>query len=168
MFQDEARFGRINKPRRCWAPPKVRPLVKSQIVRQYTYLYGAFSPKDGICDLLILPSMTIKVMNIFLEEISIRHKDEFIVLFCDKAANHSTKGIKIPDNIIIFHIPPYSPELNPSENIWDDSREKFFSNYAFNSMDTVEEKMIEAALFYEGNPNIVKSITGFKWIVNSI
>jgi hypothetical protein len=66
MFQDEARFGRINKPRRCWAPQKVRPIVKSQIIRQYTYSYGAFSPLDGACDLLILPTMTIQAMNIFL------------------------------------------------------------------------------------------------------
>ena len=58
MFQDEARFGRINKPKKCWSPKEVRPIVKSQIIRQYTYSYGAFSPKDGNCDFLILPSMT--------------------------------------------------------------------------------------------------------------
>jgi transposase len=161
MFQDEARFGRINKPKRCWAPPKNRPKIKSQMVREYTYIYGAFSPKDGVCDILILPKMQLEAMNIFLEEISFRHKDEFILLICDKAPNHSLKGLNIPDNIVIFHIPPYSPELNPSENMWDDSREKFFSNYAFNSMDAVEKKLIELSLFYESNPNIVKSITGF-------
>lgn len=168
MFQDEARFGRINKPKKCWAPPKIRPLVKSQIIRQYTYSYGAFSPKDGTCDLLILPSMTIADMNVFLEILSERHKDEFILLFCDKAPCHSKKGLKIPENIKIFNIPPYSPELNPSENIWDDMREKFFTNYAFNSMDAVEEKLIEASLFYESNKKLVKSITGFNWIVNTL
>lgn len=168
MFQDEARFGRINKPRKCWAPKGVRPLVKSQIIRQYTYLYGAFSPLDGKCDILILPFMTITNMNIFLEELSLRHKDEFIFLICDKAPNHGVKGLKVPENIFIFHIPPYSPELNPSEHIWDDMREKFFGNYAFNSMDAVEEKLIEASLFYENNPKVVNSITGFDWVVNSL
>ena len=130
---------------------KLDQLVKSQIVRQYTYLYGAFSPLDGVCDLLILPSMTIQAMNIFLEELSKRHKEELILLICDKAPNHSTKGIEIPENIIIFHIPPYSPELNPSENMWDEIREKYFTNYAFNSMEAVEEKLVEASLFYEKN-----------------
>jgi len=168
MFQDEARFGRINKPRKCWAPAKVRPIVKSQIIRQYTYSYGAFSPLDGICDLLILPTMNIQAMNIFLEELSKRHKSEFILLICDKASNHSIKGIKIPKNLIIFHIPPYSPELNPSENMWDEMREKYFVNYAFNSMDAVENKLVEASLFYESNPKIVKSITGWDWIVNTL
>jgi transposase len=168
MFQDEARFGRINKPRKCWAPAKVRPIVKSQIIRQYTYSYGAFSPSDGVCDLLILPAMNIQAMNIFLEELSKRHKDEFILLICDKAPSHSKKGNKIPENIIIFHLPPYSPELNPSENMWDEMREKYFVNYAFNSMDAVEDKIVEASLFYESNPKIVKSITGWDWIVNTL
>jgi hypothetical protein len=168
MFQDEARFGRINRPKKCWAPAKVRPIVKSQIVRQYTYSYGAFSPKDGICDLLILPLMTIKAMNIFLEELSNRHKDEFIFLICDKASNHSTKGVKVPENMMLFHTLSHSPELNPSENIWDDMREKFFGNVVFNSMDAVEDKLVEASLFYENNPETVKSITGFNWIVNTL
>lgn len=168
MFQDEARFGRINQPVKCWAPLGVRPIVKSQLVREYTYAYGAFSPLDGVCDLLILPSMTLESMNIFLEELSNRHKDELILLFCDKAPNHSIKGLKIPGNIIVFKIPAYSPELNPSENMWDEIREKFFSNYAFNSMDAVEKQLIEACLFYEENSKTVQSITGFHWIVNSL
>ena len=45
MFEDEARFGRITEPRRCWAPPGVRPEVNTQIVREYEYVYGAVSPK---------------------------------------------------------------------------------------------------------------------------
>lgn len=50
MFQDEARFGRINEPKRCWCRPGFRPNVGKQIVREYIYAYGAFSPKDGEAD----------------------------------------------------------------------------------------------------------------------
>ena len=53
MFQDEARFGRINDPKRCWSP--TRPTVGKQIIREYTYAYGAVSPRDGTADFLILP-----------------------------------------------------------------------------------------------------------------
>ena len=49
MFADEARFGRINRPRPCWAPIGTRPEVASQLIREYIYLYGAVSPKDGTC-----------------------------------------------------------------------------------------------------------------------
>ena len=56
MFADEARFGRINCPRPCWAPTGLRPKVASQLIREFTYLYGAVSPKDGACCYLIMPA----------------------------------------------------------------------------------------------------------------
>ena len=67
MFQDEARFGRISEPYACWAPHSIRPDVPAQIIREYTYLYGAVSPKDGRSDFLILPAMDGDCMNVFLE-----------------------------------------------------------------------------------------------------
>jgi winged helix-turn-helix protein len=47
MFTDEARFGRINRPRPCWAPRHIRPQVAAQLIREYIYLYGAVRPEDG-------------------------------------------------------------------------------------------------------------------------
>ena len=55
MFQDEARFGRISAPKRCWAKEGIRPEVKAQTIREYVYVFGAISPKDGCHDSLILP-----------------------------------------------------------------------------------------------------------------
>lgn len=168
MFQDEARFGRITDPKRCWAPKGFRPIVKKQFVREYTYLFGAFSPFDGVNDLIILPEVSFNAMNIFLEILSNRHPDDLILLFCDQASFHRNKELNIPKNIIINHIPPYSPELNPSETMWGEMREKYFGNYAFKSMKAVEDRLVEVSLFYENNPEIVQSITGFDWIVNTL
>lgn len=64
MFQDEARFGRINDPRRCWAPKSFRPEVGRQIVREYSYAFGAVSPHDGTLDSLVLPVVTAEAMSI--------------------------------------------------------------------------------------------------------
>ena len=55
MFEDEARFGRISDPRRCWAPAGVRPEVNTQVVREYEYAFAAVSPHDGALDTLVLP-----------------------------------------------------------------------------------------------------------------
>lgn len=164
MFQDEARFGRINDPKRCWCRKGFRPTVGRQIVREYTYAYGAFSPKDGIADFLILPNMDSESMNIFLEELSSRHQDEFILLVCDQAPCHKEGALKIPKNIKLLYLPPYCPELNPSENMWDEIREKFFTNLVFDSMDSLEDKLEEAMVYYDKNRETVKSITGFNWI----
>jgi len=56
MFADEARFGRMNRPRPCWAPIGIRPEVACQLIREYVYLYGAVSPKDELCVYLIMPA----------------------------------------------------------------------------------------------------------------
>ena len=50
MFQDEARFGRLSGPRRCWAPAPLRPVVSVALVREYTYAYAAVSPQNGALD----------------------------------------------------------------------------------------------------------------------
>jgi transposase len=41
----------------------------------------------------------------------------------------------LPDNISLLFLPPYAPELNPKENLWDEIRDKIFKNYALKSID---------------------------------
>jgi transposase len=168
MFQDEARFGRLNEPKRCWAPPRTRPLVPHQWVREYTYAYGAISPLDGIADFLILPAMNAALMSLFLAEVARRHPQEYLFMIVDGAPSHQQTALLIPDNMGITTLPPYCPELNPTEHVWDEIREKFFSNRVFESLDAVEDQLIEALLFLEKNPTTVRSITGFHWIVHAL
>src|SRR3989338_633385 len=98
MFADEARFGRIAEPKRCWSPPHIRPIVPKQLIREYEYVYGAFSPLDGVADTLILPNMFSQTMNLFLKEIGQRHQDEYILMIVDGASNHRANQLNIPDN----------------------------------------------------------------------
>src|SRR5258707_6338941 len=72
MFPDEARFGRMNRPRPCWAPIGIRPEVASQLIREYIYLYGAVCPKDGTCVYLIMPTSNTVCFQIFLNVLSRR------------------------------------------------------------------------------------------------
>ena len=167
MFQDEARFGRINDSRRCWCSAKKRPIVRSQIVREYTYLYGVVSPVDGRCDFLILPAMTTVCMDIFLKELSERYPDEYLLIICDGASCHQMHSSTLPDNIMVETLPPYCPDLNPCENLWDEIRETFFHNRAFKSMDAVEEQLVTASKYYEAHPETVRSIASWHWIINT-
>jgi transposase len=124
MFADEARFGRMNRPRPCWAPIGIRPEVACQLIREYVYLYGAVSPKDGTCIFLILPAPDTECFQIFLQTLAKKYYKELILLFVDGAGNHCSDELEIPANIILHLLPPYSPELNPQENVWDEIREK--------------------------------------------
>ena len=138
MLEDEARFGRITDPKRCWGPLGIRPRVNQQIIPEYTYAYGAGSAVDGASDFLILPCMSADGMNLFLSELSYKYRDKFILLISDGAPSHSEGGLKIPPNMMLASLPAYSPQLNPVENIWQEIREKSFRNLTFDSMDQLE------------------------------
>ena len=166
MLQDEGRFGRISTPQRCWAPRGVRPCVPSQIVREYTYAYAAVSPHDGTLDSLILPQVGEQAMSIFLREVSNRHPDEFILMVMDGAGWHKAKALIVPANMALIFLPPYSPELNPVEHIWDHIREDGFRNKAFNSIEAVEDQLMQSLEALEKDPALVASMTGFPWIVS--
>jgi DDE superfamily endonuclease len=167
MFADEARFGRINRPRPCWAPAAIRPKVAAQLIRQYIYLYGAVAPKDGTCVYLIMPTSDTTCFQAFLDMVSRRFAREDILLVVDGAPNHRSGKLLMPDNITLLFLPPYAPELNPKENLWDEIREKIFKNYTLKSMDAVRQKLKEAVLYIERNPQIVRSITAFPYIAKS-
>ena len=149
------------------APIGTRPAVASQLIREYIYLYGAVSPKDGICVYLIMPTSNTACFQAFLNVLSRKFARQDILLVLDGAPNHRCGYLALPDNISLLFLPPYSPELNPKENLWDEIREKIFKNYALKSLDAVYAKLNEAIGYINRNPQLVKSITSFPYIVRS-
>ena len=165
---DEARFGRMNRPVACWAPPGVRPVVDCQTVREYTYAYGAICPHDGALDSLILPSMHSACFELFIGEISKRHPDELIVMVVDGAGSHTATELCLPENLRILTLPPYSPELNPTEQLWDLIRERRFANKAYDTLDEVEDHLAEELRALEAEHSTIKSLSGHPWITASV
>jgi transposase len=164
MFQDEARFGRSQDPRACWAPPGIRPVVAAQFVREYIYAYAAVSPHDGTLDALVLPFVDAAAMSLFLAEVAQRHPDEFVLLVLDGAGWHRAQELVVPANMQLLPLPPYSPELNPTEHLWDEIREKWFANTVFASLDAVEDQLVEALVALDADPQRIAALTGFPWI----
>ena len=121
MFQDEAGFGRINKPKRCWCNKKIRPSVPCHHIREYRYAYGAVEPMTGDNFFLVMPYCSTNCMNTFLEELAKQYPQDQILLVCDGAAWHKSKTLKVPANITLLKIPPYTPEMNPIEQIWNEN-----------------------------------------------
>ncbi len=168
MFQDEARFGRITDPRRCWAPFPLRPMCQAMLSREYIYAYAAVSVCDGKLDTLILPTVNTACMQIFLDEVASRYREERIVMVVDCAGWHRSAALNIPSNIVLMKLPPYSPELNPVEHLWDDLREKSFGNLIFDSMKTLEKHLATALKKFEMEAERVKSIVAWPWIINAL
>ena len=166
MFQDEARFGRINDVRHCWAPRPMRPLCKAMLTHEYIYAYAAVEPATGVMDALILPQVNTHCMQIFLDTMAARHPGEHIVMVLDGAGWHSSKNLIAPTNMRLLPLPPYAPELNPVEHIWDELREKCFHNKVFNSIDALEDDLSMGLLAMENTPAVIQSIIGWPWIID--
>ena len=87
-------------------------------VREYVYLFGAVEPFTGENFFLILDKCDTIYTNAFLKGLSEEFPDDIIILACDNASWYSSEDLQIPENIIIVFIPPYTPEMNPIEQIW--------------------------------------------------
>ncbi len=82
----------------------------------------------------------------------------------DKAGWHTTKQLEVPNNIILWFLPPYSPELNPVELIWRELRSKYFNNRTFKSMNEVEDHLEYALINFAKNKESIKKITKVNYL----
>ena len=160
-FQDEARFGRMVRFRRCWAPSPLRPKVYNGYERQFTYVYGTVSPLDGKLDWCLSSQM-----KAFLNQVSAAHPEEFILMIVDGASSHKSKDLEIPENLRLIRLPAYSPELNPQEHVWDDLREKAFPNRVSANMEQVIAGLKQGLAEMSADAQRLRSLTAWPWIVS--
>ena len=168
MFQDEARFGRISDVRRCWAPVPMRPQCRAMLTHEYTYAYGAVDVASGEFDSLILPHVNTACTQLFLDEVAARHPAHRIIMVLDGAGWHRSAALKARPNMRLLGLPPYAPELNPVEHIWEELREKYFHNKAFDSLDALEDQLLLGLVALEQDRPRVQSIVAWDWIINAL
>ena len=168
MFEDEARFGRMSDPTRCWAPAGCRPEVPTHRVREYTHVFGSVCPHDGELISLILPHADTAAMSLYLAEVARRHPDEHILMFADRAGWHRAKALVVPENLTLDWLPAYSPQCNPQELVWREVRRQPFGNHDYDSLDAVEGALERRLRALESARPQIQSLTGFDWIVNVI
>lgn len=162
MFQDEAGFGRINKPKYCWCEKGTRPSVPCHHIREYRYAYGAVEPKTGDSFFLVMPYCNTDCMNVFFSELSKTFPKDKILLVCDGAGWHKSKALEIPENIELIFIPPYTPEMNPIEQIWKEIRKVGFKNEVFHSLQKVVDRL--CVTIRNLSPDTIMSITSRNWL----
>jgi putative transposase len=104
-------------------------------------------------------------MNLFLTQLSEQYPDDVILLCCDSAAWHISGGLNLPDNIVLFYIPPYTPEMNPIEQIWKEIRKRGFHNEVFASLEKVVEQLCDTICSLSNQ--VISSISGRDWIIKA-
>ena len=133
-------------------------------IREYRYVYGAVEPLTGESCFVVMPYCNTESMNMFLEELSNTFPRDKIILVCDGAAWHKSGSLRIPENIELVFIPPYTPEMNPIEQIWKEIRKRGFKNEVFKSLQKVVDRLCDTICSLSNET--IKSITGRDWILS--
>lgn len=163
-FQDESRFGLKTHIGKCLTAIGVKPIVQYQHAFKNTYLYGSFSPINGDSFVYEIEGTTSEIFYKYLEAFSEYKPDEIKIIVIDNAGFHSMKNYTLPSNIILVRIPPYSPELNPSEKIWHYIKQ-YYRNTVFENLENVK-KWLHNFVCNNLNSSIIKSITNHDIFVN--
>jgi len=137
MFFDEGRFGTMTSIKRKWSLKGSKCEVKIKQGYKNFYVYSSVCPESGEIFSLYLPEVNTVMMNIYLEELSRNFSREKLILIMDCAGWHKSKDLKVPDNIEIEYLPPYSPELNPVERLWKWLKNNTIHNRIFEKLEDI-------------------------------
>jgi transposase len=112
--------------------------VVRQTKYEWLYVIGAVCPETGESVGLLSPTINSDVVNLFLKQFTeeVSH-DVHVLLLWDQAGFHTSKKLKVPANMTIVPLPPYSPELNPVENFWHYLRSHYWANRIFADYDAL-------------------------------
>lgn len=139
----------------------IKPVCKFQQIFKSMYLFGAYSPITGDHFEYEFSHCNSVNFQIFLDEFSKENKNEFKIILLDNGAFHKVKKLIIPKNIALVFIPPYSPELNPSEKIWWKMK-RAFSGKLYKTLDQVSGFITNQVKIL--SKDVVKSICGFDYL----
>ena len=163
-FQDEARVGQQGTLTRLWARRGTRPRAPKDCRYAWAYLFGAICPARATGAALVMPYANTEAMNRHLAEIAKAvSPGAHALLVLDGAGWHSTKELVVPPNLTLLQLPPYSPELNPVENVWQFLRQNRLANRLFDSYEAIVDACCEAWHALLDNPDRVASITQRSW-----
>jgi hypothetical protein len=167
-FQDEARIGQKGTLTRLWARTGSRPRAPRDTRYEWAYLFGAVCPQRAVGAALVLPYADSQAMNLHLREIGRTvAPGAHAVLVLDGAGWHTSTSLRPPDNLSLICLPPYAPELNPVENVWEYLRK---NNLALRVHDTYDDIVDACCNAWNGLiavPAILASITQRAWAVAS-
>src|SRR5664280_2592607 len=155
-FQDEARIGQQGTLTRVWAKRGTRPRAPRDQRYEWAYIFGAVCPQRRATAALVLPAADTDAMSMHLAEIGRRlAPGAHAALVIDGAGYHVAARLAVPRNITLIRLPPYAPELNPVENVWEYLRGNKLAITVFESYDDIVDKSCAAWNFFAADPERV-------------
>ena len=132
--------------------------------RENFYVYGSIEPLNGSFLMQEHDKMSAQNFQEFLDAFGQTYHSEFHVMICDGSTIHWSKELNVPKNLAFVQLPPYCPELNPIERVWQDLKKHLsWKNWkSLSEMKTAVFKLIEALNF-----DSLYTLTAWDWILDA-
>src|SRR6185503_2970365 len=165
-FMDEARVGQKGGLTHVWYQKGARPRGVRQQGFSSAHLFGAVCPERGEGVALVLPEVSTAAMDLFLAELSRAvPAGTHAALVLDGAGWHVSESLSVPANLTLIHPPPYSPELNPVERVWEYLRDRWLSHRVLaGGYQAVVDAACAAWNALLAEPGRLRSLTNFPWL----
>ena len=164
-FQDETRLGYRTESGKKITRAGIKPRQFLQWHYSYYYIYGLVEPVGGRSFFYEFSHFNSDCLGLFLEHFSQEYQDEIHIIQLDNAPCHTAHKLIVPDNIILLFQPPYCPELNPIERVWQYIKQQL-KNLFFSSLDDVKYKV--ANILNSLSEDIIHSLTGWEYILDAL
>jgi hypothetical protein len=162
---DEHRLGLKPILRKVWAKRGQRPIAVVHHRYQWLYLYAFVCPGSGQTEWLIIPSVNVpwfnQALQVFADAVGAGANKQ-VLLVLDRAGWHRAEHVVVPEGIHLEFLPPYSPELQPAEHLWQLSDEPLV-NRTFEDLDSLEEALATRCLTLSAMPEVIRQHTLFHW-----
>ncbi len=142
-------------------PKNTRTIIKTNGQRFKDCVIGTVCPMDGKTFFLQTEWMDSLIVAAFFKELSAFYPDKQHLIIADNVAYHKSQGSKdypLPNNIELFFLPAYSPDLNPIERLWKYFKDEFLNNNLFKTLANIKEAVYEGLINTINSKELVKSI----------
>ncbi len=166
---DEHRIGLKPLLHKVWAMPGQRPLApvqhRYQHRYQWRYLVGFVHPASGRTIFHLASTVSIPLFEVelaaFARQVGAGPTKQ-IVLVLDRAGWHRSPRLRVPEHVHLLFLPPYSPELQPSEHLWPLTNTALVNRH-FATLDALEEAQAARCASLQRRPDLIRSTTCFAW-----
>lgn len=162
---DEHRIGLKPLVRRVWTLPGHRPLALVEPRYQWRYLVAFVHPTSGRTVWHLATGVSTDLfaaeLAAFAEAVGAGPEKE-VVLLLDGAGWHTSAHLRVPEHLHLLVLPPYSPELQPCEHLWQFSAAPLL-NRRFQDIEELEEVQLARCAFLQAQRARMRSATLFPW-----
>jgi hypothetical protein len=167
---DEARIGQKGRTTHVWYQKGARPRGLRQQGSASAHLFGAVCPERGGGVALVLPEASTAATGVFLAELARAvPAGTHAALVLDGAGWHVSEDLIVPPNLTLIHPPPYSPELDPVERVWEYLRDRWLSHRVLaGGYAAVVDAACAAWNALLAEPGRLRSLTSYPWLPMSV